>query len=92
MYKIDDMKLKPFVQNGEKINRRQDLPRVYVPNGAVYVAESNFIIKNKSFLTEETVGYIMLGENSVDIDTEMDFSYCEWCIKQKAKNKWHGNM
>lgn len=84
MYKLDDdMKLKPFVQNGEIINRRQDLPIVYMLNGAVYVAESRFITENKSFLTEETAGYIMSGENSVDIDTEMDFAYCEWLINRR---------
>lgn len=93
MYKLDDgMKLKPFVQHNKKIYRRQDLPKVYVLNGAVYVAKTSFINENKSFLNEETVGYIMSGESSVDIDTEMDFSYCEWCIKQKEKNKWHGSM
>lgn len=82
MYKLDyNMKLNPFVQHNKKINRRQDLPKVYVLNGAVYVAKTSFINENKSFLTEETVGYIMSRENSVDIDTEMDFAYCEWLFK-----------
>ncbi len=81
MYKLDDdMRLNPFVQH-QIINRRQDLPKIYALNGAVYIAESGFIIENKSFLTEETAGYIMSGENSVDIDTEMDFAYCEWLFK-----------
>ena len=84
MYHLDDnMKLKPFVQNVETINRRQDLPKVYVLNGAVYVAKSGFILNRKSFLSNETAGYIMSGKNSVDIDTELDFSYCEWLINKK---------
>jgi CMP-N,N'-diacetyllegionaminic acid synthase len=84
MYHLDDdMKLKSFVQNSEAINRRQDLPKVYVLNGAVYVAKSVFIMEHKSFLTEETAGYIMSRENSVDIDTELDFAYCEWLINRK---------
>lgn len=85
MYKLDeDMRLNPFVQYDEKVNRRQDLPQVYVLNGAVYVAESEFIIENKSFLTEESVAYKMPNKNSVDIDTEIDFAYCEWLIISKA--------
>jgi CMP-N,N'-diacetyllegionaminic acid synthase len=84
MYHLDDdMKLKSFVQNDEIMNRRQDLSKVYVLNGAVYVAESRFIIEHKSFLTEETAGYIMSEEHSMDIDTELDFSFCEWLIKKK---------
>ena len=81
MYKLDeDMRLNPLVQYDGEVNRRQDLPKVYVLNGAVYVAKSEFIIENKSFLTKESVGYRMPAENSVDIDTEMDFAYCEWLI------------
>lgn len=81
MYKLDDnIRLKPFMQKHERMNRRQDLPKFYVLNGAVYLAESRFIIKNKSFLTEETTGYIMSEENSVDIDNEMDFAFCEWLV------------
>ena len=84
MYRLDDdMRLNSFVQDGVKINRRQDLPKVYVLNGAIYMAETVFINENKSFLTEETAGYIMSGENSVDIDTEMDFAYCEWLINRR---------
>jgi len=84
MYHLDDnMKLKPFVQNGEEINRRQDLPKVYALNGAVYIAESRFILKHKSFLAKETTGYVISIENSVDIDTELDFAYCEWLINRK---------
>lgn len=85
MYKLDeDMRLNPLVQYDGEVNRRQDLPKVYVLNGAVYVAKSEFIIENKSFLTEESVGYRMPAENSVDIDTEMDFAYCEWLIISKG--------
>lgn len=92
MYKMDDdNKLNPVVQSGEIINRRQDLPTVYVLNGAVYVAETKFINENRSFLTENTVGYIMSGENSVDIDTETDFAYCEWFIDRRSRTKWHGS-
>lgn len=85
MYNMgDDQKLKPFVQYDGNINRRQNLPRIYVLNGAVYVAESRFIMENESFLTEETSGYVMSGENSVDIDTPIDFAYCEWLINSKG--------
>jgi len=87
MYQLDaDMKLKSFIQNGETIYRRQDLPKVYALNGAVYVAKTGFILENSSFLTEATVGYIMSAEHSVDIDTELDFAYCEWLINRKCGN------
>ena len=55
-------------------SRRQELPQVYSLNGAVYVAEVNWFEANETFLTEETRGYVMPRERSLDIDTEYDLS------------------
>lgn len=53
---------------------RQDIPPVYALNGAVYVAESNWLQKKQNFVTDETVVYIMPKERSMDIDTETDLA------------------
>lgn len=71
-------RLKSFVSQDTLITRRQDLPTVYSLNGAVYVADVNWLIKTKSFITDETVAYIMPRYRSHDIDTEEDFLWCEW--------------
>ena len=54
--------------------RRQDLPPVYVLNGATYVADAVWLLNNRNFLTTETVAYVMPIERSLDIDTEADVS------------------
>lgn len=66
--------------------RRQDLPKYYNINGAVYVNEISNILKTKQFINKKTLGYIMDSENSMDIDTEMDLSFCEF-IKHKIQKK-----
>jgi CMP-N-acetylneuraminic acid synthetase len=53
--------------------RRQDLPPVYVLNGAVYAARASFLRQHKSFTAEGAVGYIMPSDRSIDIDTIEDF-------------------
>lgn len=58
---------------GSTIARRQDLPRVYALNGAVYVAKAEWLLQQGSFITSETVAYEMPRERSLDIDTEEDF-------------------
>ncbi|WP_042170034.1 cytidylyltransferase domain-containing protein [Paenibacillus gorillae] len=63
--------------------RRQDLPKVFVLNGAVYVASVEQFIETKTFLTEHTVGYVMPKERSIDIDTVMDFQLCEWLLETR---------
>lgn len=60
--------------------RRQDLPKVYALNGAVYVGEITRLIESKSFLTDETVGYVMPSNRSLDIDSLLDFQICEFLM------------
>ena len=67
-----DLCLTPIVPN-ESFTRRQDLPPVYTPNGAIYVANVEWLKRERKFLTLETVAYIMSVERSLDIDTESDF-------------------
>lgn len=52
--------------------RRQDLPTAWSLNGAVYVAGCDSFLKNRTFLSSDTVGYPMPPERSLDIDTFED--------------------
>lgn len=53
--------------------RRQDLPPVYLLNGAVYIARTDWLRQTRSFMGEATVAYRMPAERSIDIDTADDF-------------------
>ncbi|MFJ8257662.1 cytidylyltransferase domain-containing protein [Peribacillus asahii] len=75
--------MQPLISQKEVAVRRQDLPSVYALNGAVYVARSEWLYETKSFLTEETVAFIMPKSRSYDIDTEEDFLLCEWMITKQ---------
>ena len=45
---------------------------VFKLNGALYVSKISSLIKNKSFVTSKTIGYVMPKKRSIDIDTEDD--------------------
>jgi len=53
--------------------RRQDLPRVFRLNGAIFVADVRWLEQSEGFLSAQTVAYVMPVERSLDIDTEEDF-------------------
>ena len=55
------------------VTRRQDLPPFYILNGAIYVANTEWLKCERKFLTSETVSYEMPIDRSIDIDTEFDF-------------------
>lgn len=78
MFNIDgDKKLVPLL--GEKyLNmRRQDLPNIYMPTGAMYIAQIHWFLKNRSFYSSSTKGYNIPVERSLDIDSELDFNQLE---------------
>jgi len=84
MYLLDNEgKMQPFVKTPTLITRRQDLPKVYALNGAVYVAERKYLFEERSFLTEETMGYVMSPERSLDLDTEIDMKLFELMLGSK---------
>lgn len=54
--------------------RRQDLPKAYMPNGAIYIVSIPEFKKNSSLLTEHCIPFIMPIDKSIDIDTVQDIS------------------
>jgi CMP-N-acetylneuraminic acid synthetase len=65
--------------SGQPFNRpRQVLPPVYIPNGALYLAECAWLEKKRSFVSEETGAFVMPPERSIDIDTEFDWNIAEF--------------
>ena len=74
MYKVAaDNKLHRLISEVDGAKRRQDLPSIYVLNGAIYIAQIDWLRANKSFVGGQTVAYLMPKERSLDIDTAQDF-------------------
>ena len=60
--------------NSNCFQNRQALPKVYKPNGAVYVFNSSWFKRNDYSLNSDKIGAsIMPRERSFDIDTEDDY-------------------
>ncbi|MGB2870888.1 cytidylyltransferase domain-containing protein [Psychrobacillus psychrotolerans] len=82
MYTLSEKKIiQPLIKQDELIMLRQELPKVFALNGAVYVAKIEWIKRSRSFLTEETSAYNMPQSRSYDIDTEDDFLWCDLLMK-----------
>ncbi len=82
----DGVRLKKFY-SGDIPARRQDLPEIFGLNGAIYIAKTDWLMQTKSFLADETIGFIMPKERSLDIDTELDFKILEACTTAIQENK-----
>lgn len=82
MKKIEDGKMKDFLDATKFYSRRQDIPKVYRLNGAIYISKTESLLNNKSFHTENTLPYVMDRITSIDIDDMVDFKFAEFLMKE----------
>ena len=75
--------MRPFLSSPGVITRRQDASPLYVLNGAIYLVEVPVLRATKSFVPEGTLGYVMSVEDSVDIDTPLDWMLAETLLKTR---------
>lgn len=75
--------LKSLFPLNEINKRRQDIEETYSLNGAIYLAKTEYFLKNKSFLTPSTKPFLMNYEKSIDIDDLSDFNEAEKYLKNK---------
>lgn len=73
--------LEGLVDNKTPFMRRQDLPKVYMPNGAIYITYVNIFLKTGSLFSAKTLPYIMDAIISIDIDNEEDVKRASDLIK-----------
>ena len=71
--------------NKEIPSRRQEIISTYHLNGAIYISTFLNLKKHKTFILEETFGYEMSIESSVDIDDIDDFNLASRLLKKKLK-------
>ena len=84
MYRRDDrQRLQPLIPNRPNIRRRQDLPLAYAPNGALYLARTDWLIEHQDFISTDTLGYVMPNDRSVDLDTPLDWRWAEFLIQSR---------
>lgn len=61
----------PFAEEIEG-QRRQDLPEMFLRNGAIYLTRTEVIMQQNSLKGKRSLAYVMPDLRSVNIDSEMD--------------------
>lgn len=84
---IEENKFKKILNISGNNVRRQEFPKVYIYNGAIYINSVEMLYREKVFVNDLTVPYVMPKERSMDIDEQMDLDIVELFIKEK-KNVW----
>jgi len=62
--------------------RRQDMPKTYEHNGALYLSTTDFLCRVKSYNVPDAHAFVMGGYRSVDIDETVDWEFAEFLISK----------
>ncbi|WP_369426059.1 MULTISPECIES: acylneuraminate cytidylyltransferase family protein [Oceanotoga] len=76
-----DLSMDRFLNEDVKNGRRQDLDTYYRLNGALYIADVEYIRKYRDWFKCNSFAYIMDKKNSIDIDDYFDLKFAEIILK-----------
>lgn len=82
-------RIQPLMDSKLAFTRRQELPQAYLLNGAVYVARCEWLRARRTFVTDETLAFVMPRERSLDIDTELDLETLDIRLREMANALHH---
>jgi len=85
MWVIRDGEVMRLFSEGWNFQRRQDLPVVYRVNGAFYANQRHVIMEYGRILGKTIRGLIMTEEDSIDIDSSLDFTLAQTLLRSRRK-------
>ncbi len=84
MKRIHNNRLYNYLDTGiEDMRPRQNLPKVYIRNGAIYLSKINDVFSLSTFSNPECIPYLMNEKDSINIDNESDFILAEHYLKER---------
>jgi len=81
MYRIENDRLKSIMEEGITMRPRQELPPMYIRNGAVYACRREVIFKYNALIGPDCRPYVMPKERSINIDEISDIHLTEYYFK-----------
>ena len=79
--------LTPFFNDKLITNNRQNLKKIYSPNGAIYIFYASDFIKRKKLTFKNSGYYLMKKIDSIDIDDNEDYNLAKFLSKKYLKFK-----
>ena len=61
----------------------QDLPDYFAPTFGLIICNKESMLKNKNFICGNPYFYELTQQESIDIDTQLDFEFAEFLFKKR---------
>jgi len=82
MYSVEHGHPKPIIDFKRNNMQRQNLPNVYIVNGAIRISARDYVVGHKSFFSDNSCAYVMPRERSVNIDDPFDWEIAEFMVSR----------
>lgn len=83
---VNGNSIRPFIDQGDKALRSQDLPPAYVVSGAFYLIQPHELRTRRSFCTETTLPLVIEEpDECIDIDTEWDWKIAQSLAASRSR-------
>jgi len=82
---VDDLLVQLPMGESREMQRRQDLPPVYIRNGAIFATRRSVVMEQNSMLGKVSRPYVMPESRSANVDTKFDFLVVEEMMKHPEK-------
>lgn len=80
----EDLNMKDFIPDHVRKKNRQELPRYYQLNGAIFASDWEVLWTTRSWYGDKTQAFIMSKEHSVDVDDTMDLEFARFLLERKV--------
>ena len=81
----NDMLVQLPMGEPKEMQRRQDLPPVYIRNGAIFATRRSVVMEQNSMLGKISRPYVMPESRSANVDTKFDFLVVEVILQHPEK-------
>jgi len=89
---IQNQSLVPVIPTLKMPNLRQQIPKTFVLNGAIYISDTQLFLKIKKFVSEYSLPYVMDKQISIDIDSLEDFEAASIILERLRINNQNENF
>lgn len=75
-----------IINDGSKINRRQDANKCYIITTYAYITKPEYILNSNNLFDGKIGGYKVTKQESIDIDDKFDFEFARHIYMKHKKN------
>ena len=80
---VDDQLVELPIKEPREMARRQDLPKIYIRNGAVYAVRRDVLMEQNSMIGKVSRPYVMPVDKSVNIDGKLDLLLAQLLMREE---------